>query len=95
MLSNISATPLIEMEASKSKSRCCGSGGGYAWMDDKPEKRINHTRIEDVQGCGAGTAAVGCPFCMQMFDDALGAKDPDGKIAAKDIAELVAETLED
>lgn len=85
---------LIEMEASKSKSRCCGSGGGYAWMDDKPEKRINHTRIEDVQGCGAGTAAVGCPFCMQMFEDGLGAKDPEGKIAAKDIAELVAETLD-
>ncbi len=85
---------LIEMDASKSKSRCCGSGGGYAWMDDSPEKRINHTRIEDVQRCGATTAAVACPFCIQMFDDALGAKDPDGVVAAKDIAELVAETLD-
>jgi Fe-S oxidoreductase len=83
------------MEASKSKSRCCGSGGGYAWMDDSPEKRINHTRIKDVQNSGAGTAAVGCPFCVQMFDDALGAKNPDGDIRAKDIAELVAETLEE
>ncbi|MDP6977830.1 MAG: heterodisulfide reductase-related iron-sulfur binding cluster [Myxococcota bacterium] len=96
VLSNITAPgQLIEMDANKSKSRCCGSGGGYAWMDDKPEKRINHTRIEDVQQCGAGTAAVGCPFCMQMFDDALGAKDPGGKVKAKDIAELVAETLTD
>ena len=86
---------LIEMAASRSKSRCCGSGGGYAWMDDSPEKRINHTRIEDVQQCGAGTAVVGCPFCMQMFDDAVGAKDPGGALRVKDIAELVAETLED
>jgi Fe-S oxidoreductase len=86
---------LIEMEASKSKSRCCGSGGGYAWMDDNPSKRINHTRIEDVKKCGAGTAAVACPFCVQMFDDALGALDPEGTIRAKDIAELVAETLEE
>jgi len=86
---------LIEMEASKSKSRCCGSGGGYAWMDDSPSKRINHTRIEDVQKCGAATAAVACPFCVQMFDDALGALDPEGTIRAKDIAELVAETLEE
>ncbi len=85
----------IEMEASKSKSRCCGSGGGYAFMDDNPEKRINHTRIEDVQGCGAKNAALGCPFCMQMFDDALGAKDPSGEISARDIAELVAESLEE
>ena len=85
----------VEMEASKSKSRCCGSGGGYAWMDDSPEKRINHTRIKDVQNSGAGTAAVGCPFCVQMFADARGAKNPDGDIRAKDIAELVAETLEE
>ena len=86
---------LIEMEASKSKSRCCGAGGGYAWMDDSPSKRINHTRIEDVKKCGARTAAVACPFCVQMFDDALGALDPEGTIRAKDIAELVAETLEE
>ena len=85
----------VEMEANKSKSRCCGSGGGYAWMDDNPEKRINHTRIEDVQNSGAATAAVGCPFCVQMFDDALGGQDPEGSIRAKDIAELVAETLEE
>jgi Fe-S oxidoreductase/nitrate reductase gamma subunit len=95
VLSNITAPgQLIEMEASKSKSRCCGAGGGYAWMDDKPEKRINHTRIEDVQATGAKTAAVGCPFCAQMFDDALGAKDPEGGTRARDIAELVAESLE-
>lgn len=96
ILENITAPgEFIEMEANKSKSRCCGSGGGYAWMDDNPDKRINHTRIEDVQNSGASTAAVGCPFCVQMFDDALGAKDPDGAVRAKDIAELVAETLEE
>ena len=85
----------IEMKASKSKARCCGSGGGYAWMDDNPKKRINHARVEDIQQSGATTAATACPFCVQMFDDALGAKDPDGKIKARDIAELVAESLEE
>jgi Fe-S oxidoreductase len=64
-------------------------------MDDDPKKRINHTRVEDIQASGAKTAAVGCPFCVQMFDDALGAKDPEGTIKAKDIAELVAESLEE
>ncbi len=85
----------IEMERSGSKSRCCGSGGGYAWMDDEPEKRINHSRVEDIQACGAKNAAVGCPFCMQMFEDGLGARDPEGRIRAADVAELVAETLEE
>jgi Fe-S oxidoreductase/nitrate reductase gamma subunit len=84
-----------EMERSGSKSRCCGSGGGYAWMDDEPEKRINHARVEDIQASGASNAAVGCPFCMQMFEDGLGAKDPEGRIRAADVAELVAESLEE
>ncbi|MBE18182.1 MAG: iron-sulfur-binding reductase [Nitrospinae bacterium] len=85
----------IELEQSKSRSLCCGAGGGYAWMDDEPEKRINHTRLEQVKDCGAKTAAVSCPFCMQMFDDALKTVDPEKNIRAMDIAELVAESLEE
>ncbi|MBT3352713.1 MAG: 4Fe-4S dicluster domain-containing protein [Nitrospinaceae bacterium] len=84
-----------DLERSKDRALCCGSGGGYAWMDDDPTKRINHTRLEDVKACGAKTAAVSCPFCMQMFDDALKALDPEKTIRAADIAELVAEALED
>ena len=83
-----------ELENNRSRSNCCGSGGGYAWMDDKAPKRINHTRFEQVQGCGAGTAAVSCPFCMQMFDDAGAALDPQHRVRTADIAELVAEALE-
>ncbi|MCS5635666.1 MAG: heterodisulfide reductase-related iron-sulfur binding cluster [Myxococcota bacterium] len=86
---------LVEMEKNRSKSHCCGSGGGYAWMDDSPEKRINHERFEQIQGCGAKTAALSCPFCMQMFSDAAGALDPAGEVRVADIAELVAESLEE
>jgi Fe-S oxidoreductase/nitrate reductase gamma subunit len=85
----------VEMERSRSKALCCGSGGGYAWMDDSPTSRINHMRLEDVRHSGANTAAVSCPFCMQMFDEALGARDPEGAIRVADIAELVADALED
>jgi Fe-S oxidoreductase len=84
-----------ELARSRSKALCCGAGGGYAWMDDDPKKRINHTRIEDVKASGADTAAVSCPFCMQMFEDALNSLDPEKKIRAADIAELVAEALEE
>ncbi len=82
------------MERSQSKSLCCGAGGGYAWMDDDPKTRINHLRLADVKECSAKTAAVSCPFCMQMFDDALKTLDPEKSIRAADIAELVAEALE-
>ncbi len=86
---------LREIEPGRSRSRCCGAGGGYAWMDDAPETRINYTRIEDVKASGASTAAVSCPFCLQMFEDGLRARDPAGTIRAADIAELVAEALAD
>jgi Fe-S oxidoreductase len=84
-----------ELPRHESKSLCCGSGGGYAFMDDDPSKRINHTRIEEVKACGADTAAVSCPFCMQMFEDALKSLDPDKTIRTADIAELVAEALDE
>ena len=86
---------LVELKKSRSKSDCCGSGGGYAWMDDHPEKRVNHTRFEQIQGCGAKTAALSCPFCMQMFSDAGSALDPEGEVRVADIAELVAESIEE
>jgi Fe-S oxidoreductase len=63
-------------------------------MSDDPKQRINYTRVQEVKDSKAQTAAVSCPFYMQMFDDALGARDPGKTIRAADIAELVAEALE-
>lgn len=95
VLHQISDGGFTELARNRSRSLCCGAGGGYAWMDDEPQKRINHERLEDVKACGAETAAVSCPFCMQMFDDALKALDPEKNIRAADIAELVAEAIEE
>lgn len=83
-----------ELPRNRSRALCCGSGGGYAWMDDDPETRINHLRIDEVLASGAKTAAVSCPFCMQMFEDGLAAKDPTHEVRALDIAEIVADALE-
>jgi Fe-S oxidoreductase/nitrate reductase gamma subunit len=90
-----SANGYADLPRSRSRSLCCGAGGGYAWMDDNPTKRINHIRVEEVKASGAGTAAVSCPFCLQMFDDALGVVNPEKTVRAADIAELVAEALEE
>jgi len=94
VLTSLCESPLHEMARNRSESLCCGAGGGYAWMDDKLERRINHLRLEEVKGCGAKTAALACPFCMQMFEDAISVKDPQRTVRAADIAELVAEALE-
>ena len=83
-----------ELSQNRSKSLCCGAGGGYAWMDDDPQQRINYKRVDQVKDSGASTVAVGCPFCMQMMEDGLAAKNPEGSVRAADVAELVAEALD-
>jgi Fe-S oxidoreductase len=93
VLASVSRSGIQELPRNRSRALCCGAGGGYAWMDDKLESRINHLRFEEVKSCGAKTAAVSCPFCMQMFEDAIGTKDPGRTVRAADIAELVAEAL--
>jgi Fe-S oxidoreductase/nitrate reductase gamma subunit len=93
VLASVSKSGIREPARNRSRSLCCGAGGGYAWMDDKLESRINHLRFEELKGCGATTAAVSCPFCMQMFEDAIRVKDPGRTVRAADIAELVAEAL--
>jgi Fe-S oxidoreductase/nitrate reductase gamma subunit len=84
---------LVELTRSRSRSLCCGAGGGYAWLDDDPSRRINHMRVEEVQASGASTAAVACPFCLQMFQDALSVLDRERGSRVVDVAELVADAL--
>ena len=64
-------------------------------MDDAPQTRINRMRVDEVMASGARTAAVSCPFCMQMFEDALAAADPSRSTQARDIAEIVADAIEE
>ena len=86
------ATNRVEMAAHAEKSFCCGAGGGQAWKEEEHgDAPVNGTRFKQAQATGAGTLAVGCPFCMTMLTDA--AKDADSAIVVKDVAELVAESL--
>lgn len=83
-----------ELPRSRSRSLCCGAGGGHAWMDEPSKRRVNQIRFEEVRSCGARTAAVSCPFCLQMFQEAAEVLDPAGVVRTVDVAELVAESLE-
>jgi len=42
---------------------------------------------------GADTLAVACPSCLTMLTDAVKAEDLDGKLAVKDISQIVRESL--
>jgi Fe-S oxidoreductase/nitrate reductase gamma subunit len=82
----------IEMPRNASKSFCCGAGGAQMWKEEEPgNMRVNEARYKEAKETGAGTVAVGCPFCMTMLNDA--SKADGGLVQVRDVAELVAERM--
>ena len=82
----------IEMPRHGQKSFCCGAGGAQMWKEEEHgDANVNITRFKEAKATGAGSVAVGCPFCMTMLNDA--SKADGGEVAVKDVAEIVAERL--
>ncbi len=82
----------VEMPRNGAKSFCCGAGGAQMWKEEEPgDAKVNAVRFAESKATGAGTLAVGCPFCLTMMVDANKA---DGEpVQVKDVAEIVAERL--
>lgn len=93
IIDSIPGLELVEMADKKRKSFCCGGGGGRMWLEEDTGQRISEIRIEQAVETTAHTVATACPFCLQMFDDAIKVKGYEASIKAMDIAELVAESI--
>jgi Fe-S oxidoreductase/nitrate reductase gamma subunit len=91
-LQSIPGITVNEPEKSRERGFCCGAGGGGMWLEI-PGKRINHIRFDQLMGTGANATGSSCPYCLTMFDDAIKFHNLDDSVQAKDIAELVAESL--
>ncbi|NDI33875.1 (Fe-S)-binding protein [Chengkuizengella sediminis] len=91
-LSSIPGVELVEMERSGSNSMCCGAGGGMMWMEETEGTRVNNERTEQALQTKPDLIATGCPYCLTMVDDGLKAKDEE-RVQAKDIAEIISESL--
>jgi Fe-S oxidoreductase/nitrate reductase gamma subunit len=91
VLKSIPGLDLIEMPRNRDKGFCCGAGGGMIWLEEKKGRRVNQVRAEEAIATGADVVAVACPFCIQMFEDAIPALQPDEehRMRAVDIAELL------
>jgi Fe-S oxidoreductase len=93
ILKGISGVNMVEMKKNHKWSFCCGAGGGRMWMEERTGQRISENRIDQAIETKAGTIATACPFCMQMFDDAIKAKEKEEQIVTKDIAEIIVESM--
>ncbi|MBL8116695.1 MAG: 4Fe-4S dicluster domain-containing protein [Anaerolineae bacterium] len=90
---NATGAGVIEMPRTKKNSFCCGAGGAQFWKEEEHgTKAVNIVRYEEAQATGAEVLAVGCPFCMQMFESAKANAGGEGMVI-KDVVELIAEQM--
>ena len=81
--------PLVEMARNRKDSFCCGAGGAQFWKEEEPgDRKVSSERYQEAASTGANTLAVGCPFCMRMFEDARAEAGGGPQVA--DIAEIIA-----
>lgn len=94
VLKSIPGVELVEApDKNRERAMCCGGGGGNVWMEGWGKKGVNVIRLEQLTEEKPQTLAMGCPFCMVMFEDAAKNTGRDETLARKDIAELVLESL--
>ena len=91
----IPGVELVEMERRRERGFCCGAGGGHMWIEESRGSRVNHVRTEQFLDTGGDTIGVSCPFCLQMFEEGIDAKGLQGEKRARDLLEVLAESLGD
>jgi Fe-S oxidoreductase len=92
ILKSMTGIKLVEMAQNRERSFCCGAGGGHLWLEEqKAGQRINEMRTGQALAAKAEVIATACPYCLQMFEDGIKAKEAGESLKVKDIAELIAE----
>jgi Fe-S oxidoreductase len=97
LLRAIPGLELVEMSHNRALSICCGGGGGGMWLDgftwEKAHVRTTEWRVKEALAVGAQVLAVACPYETPRFEDAVKSTGNEGKLAVKDVAELLAESM--
>jgi Fe-S oxidoreductase len=93
VLKSFAKKTFVEMGQNQERSFCCGGGGGRMWLEENLGQRINKIRLEQALETNADTVATACPFCLQMFEDAIKARGVEGLLKVMDIAELIDESV--
>ncbi|MBS7632081.1 succinate dehydrogenase iron-sulfur subunit [Candidatus Bathyarchaeota archaeon] len=94
ILRSLPGLQLVEMKRTRQSSFCCGGGAGRVWTEEaESEKRPCVDRVKEALSLGVDTIAVACPFCVTTLEDAVKVLDVEGKIAVKDVLELLREAI--
>lgn len=85
----------VEMPRHKSKSLCCGAGGGQMFKEaEKGDREVYDERTSEALSTKSDILVSACPFCMTMLSDGIKLKEKEDSMQVKDIAELVCEAMD-
>ncbi|WP_139990724.1 (Fe-S)-binding protein [Paenibacillus paridis] len=93
LLRAIPGVSIEEMERSRSNGMCCGAGGGLMWMEEHSGTRVNLARVAQALEVKPSVISSACPYCLTMMEDGLKALSEGEKVIARDVAELLAESV--
>ncbi len=86
---------LVEMPRHGDRALCCGAGGGRIWMEEgQVKERPSEARVREAAGLDSVQAmVVACPKDVTMYKDAVKTTGVEGRLAIKDLVELVHEAI--
>ncbi|SDW68118.1 Fe-S oxidoreductase [Paenibacillus sp. CF384] len=93
VLSAIPGVNLVEMERSRQNGMCCGAGGGLMWMEERTGLRVNEARTSQALETSPTVIGSACPYCLTMMEDGIKQLGVEEKVRARDVAELLAESV--
>jgi len=93
VLRAIPGIELVEPERTRANGMCCGAGGGMMWMEETAGKRINVARTEQLLEAKPSVISSACPYCLTMIEDGTKLKEVEQDVKARDIAELLEQSV--
>lgn len=96
ILRAIPGLELIDLPRQRDKAFCCGGGGANLYTDALTggQRTPGRMRINEIHDGGADIAAVACPICAMMLDDAVKAESLEEKIEVVDITGILLKSME-
>jgi Fe-S oxidoreductase len=91
VIAAIPGVELVELERNRENALCCGGGGGNLFTDviGSGTNSPARIRVQEAARTGASILVVACPYCANMFEDAIKVEDLDAQLAVNDVSELL------
>ncbi|WP_274654983.1 (Fe-S)-binding protein [Paenibacillus humicola] len=93
LLRAIPGIRLLELERSRQNGMCCGAGGGLMWMEEQSGMRVSTARVSQALAVRPSVIGSACPYCLTMMEDGVKQKEAEDRVRARDVAELLAESV--